>query len=109
MTLGQWLNDEKQFFLFEFSYMVEEVFLWKILICGGISVKKVISFLLEIEKIWNSTQIILIQPWTFGNNICFLATTPSKKSNIEIKTDMAKNSGVPVANSVYVNVLLLSN
>ena len=72
---------------------------------GGISVKNMhlICDIISTRCYKNSKlphKLSLVQPRTFGNTICFYATTSSEKSTIEISTDMATKWVVTVANSV---------
>ena len=64
--------------------------------CG----KLVIPFIVDMEKLWNSKQIISCSGSNYGYNICACATTSSEKSTIEISTNMVTKWGVNVANHV---------
>ena len=66
-------------------YEVRDLFPWEMF------TKMVISFLLNVEKIWNSAQINLSSTLNFYRRYVFDATISTEKSTSEIDADLVQN------------------
>ena len=73
-----------EFFLVNI-YEVRDLFPWEMF------TKMVISFLMNVEKIWNSAQINLSSTLNFYQRYVLDATISTEKSTSEIDADLAQN------------------